>query len=559
MTRTVCLLPQFMPHAIGGVAGHVRSLAKHLPALGWDIESSPYDANIVHTHAVARSNGIDVYTSHGIHPLSGPLAGWQKEQNQAALENLRLARHVIAVSQWTANQWLALVGAVRYHVIPNGIDLDAWTDVPRGHWRTRLKIGKETPLILWPKTSFSPVLDPTPAIEIALRNPDAIIVMPLQRGTLPTAPANVRLIGPQPFASMQALIADCDVYLATTQENHSIGVLEAMALGRVVLGYDWGGTSETITDGVDGALVAPGDMDALDARLDEILDRSNSFGQAARQTVADRFQWSDLVPRTIEVYEMALAEAHAAGDAGRAAISIIIPVYNKAAYVKDAVLSALSQTGFPRCEVIAVNDGSTDGSLAILRELEERYSNTLTVIDQPNQGVSAARNNGIRASHGEFICCLDADDMIDPPFIARTYAAMQADPGLGIAYTDFLAFGERDGVPFEAVIQCSEWSFDLLKQRNYLPCCNLFRRAGIRPSIPVGRITSFGSTWRNWAGTGGACQALFSVIARSPILDAIMKATALSGSCGELSIAITAIYTHRRSVWLYRATVSHGS
>ena len=89
-------------------------------------------------------------------------------------------------------------------------------------------------------------------------------------------------------------------------------------------------------------------------------------------------------------------------------ISVIVPVYNKEQYIEKCIESIVSQK-LQEIEIICINDGSTDRSLSKLRELEEHNSN-LRVIDQSNQGVGAARNNGIQSSRGEYISFMDADD-----------------------------------------------------------------------------------------------------------------------------------------------------
>ena len=93
-------------------------------------------------------------------------------------------------------------------------------------------------------------------------------------------------------------------------------------------------------------------------------------------------------------------------------LSIIIPVYNTEKYVGECLDSCLEQD-IPRneYEIICVDDGSTDGSLKILTEYSEKYSN-IHVYSQKNQGVSAARNTGIDIAQGKYIWFVDSDDYI---------------------------------------------------------------------------------------------------------------------------------------------------
>jgi len=93
-------------------------------------------------------------------------------------------------------------------------------------------------------------------------------------------------------------------------------------------------------------------------------------------------------------------------------ISVIIPVYNRAQYVDSCLKSVISQTiGLESLEIIIINDGSTDNSLDILKEYD-RIHESIVLIDQVNQGVSAARNAGLKHATGEYIAFLDADDYL---------------------------------------------------------------------------------------------------------------------------------------------------
>ena len=88
-------------------------------------------------------------------------------------------------------------------------------------------------------------------------------------------------------------------------------------------------------------------------------------------------------------------------------VSVVIPAYNAAWCVRKAIDSVLAQD-YRDFEVIVVNDGSTDDTADVLAS----YANTIRVIDQPNGGMSNARNAGIRAACGEFIAFLDSDDSV---------------------------------------------------------------------------------------------------------------------------------------------------
>jgi glycosyltransferase involved in cell wall biosynthesis len=95
-------------------------------------------------------------------------------------------------------------------------------------------------------------------------------------------------------------------------------------------------------------------------------------------------------------------------------LSVIIPVYNGESYITRCLTSIFSQTNFDfTFEVIAVNDGSKDNSLALLTSIKENYEN-LYIFDQNNGGAGSARNIGINNAKGNFIWFIDADDYIQP-------------------------------------------------------------------------------------------------------------------------------------------------
>lgn len=92
-------------------------------------------------------------------------------------------------------------------------------------------------------------------------------------------------------------------------------------------------------------------------------------------------------------------------------ISVIIPVYNAAMYLRDCLESILNQS-YKDLEIILVNDGSTDRSGEICWCYQNKYNN-IRVVYQENQGVSKARNQGINLARGEYISFIDADDWLE--------------------------------------------------------------------------------------------------------------------------------------------------
>ena len=108
--------------------------------------------------------------------------------------------------------------------------------------------------------------------------------------------------------------------------------------------------------------------------------------------------------------------------------SVIIPLYNKAPYVAKAIESVLEQT-YRDFEVIVIDDGSTDQSLEVAKTFENK---SITIISQPNSGVSTARNNGVKIAKHPYICFLDADDWWHPTFLEEMKQLITDFPDAGI-------------------------------------------------------------------------------------------------------------------------------
>lgn len=109
-------------------------------------------------------------------------------------------------------------------------------------------------------------------------------------------------------------------------------------------------------------------------------------------------------------------------------VSVVIPSYNHAAFVVEAARSVLGQT-LADLELVVVDDGSTDDSLAVLRGLADAR---LHVHQQPNQGAHAAINAGLARARGEVLAVLNSDDAYHPERLARAVAALDADPAAGL-------------------------------------------------------------------------------------------------------------------------------
>lgn len=144
-------------------------------------------------------------------------------------------------------------------------------------------------------------------------------------------------------------------------------------------------------------------------------------------------------------------------------ISVIIPVYNAAQTIENCLASLLGQTR-TELEIIAVNDGSTDNSGAIL----EKYQDKIRILNQENYGAPTARNRGFEASRGEYVIFCDADIIMKPNMLALMEQKLTENPAAAYVYSSF-KFGFKT---FKL------WPFDpaKLKKMPYIHTSSLIRR-----------------------------------------------------------------------------------
>ncbi len=124
-------------------------------------------------------------------------------------------------------------------------------------------------------------------------------------------------------------------------------------------------------------------------------------------------------------------------------VSVVIPAYNAALYLSQAIESVLAQT-YLAVEVIIVDDGSIDNTCVIIEKYSREMLGVVSGVYQKNKGLSAARNAGIRAARGEYIAFLDADDLFLPPKLERQIAYLEAHPECSLCYCDLWHFYEKE-------------------------------------------------------------------------------------------------------------------
>lgn len=178
---------------------------------------------------------------------------------------------------------------------------------------------------------------------------------------------------------------------------------------------------------------------SLNGQLQEI-DRLISDVNVKNKSVASPSRRNKILPDEVQKSDV---------DYGK--VSLIIPTYNRAEFLEEAIDSALKQT-YKNLEIIVVDDGSTDNTPQIL----EKYKDKVKVIRQENWGVSRALNYGILASTGDYISWLSSDDVYTPGKIERTIEELHKDPELGMVYSDYYYIDDRSNIIQRANIEPPE-------------------------------------------------------------------------------------------------------
>lgn len=128
-------------------------------------------------------------------------------------------------------------------------------------------------------------------------------------------------------------------------------------------------------------------------------------------------------------------------------VSVIVPTFNRAHYLRESLDSLLAQT-MPASEIIVVNDGSTDGTREVLRE----YGEAVGVIEKPNGGKSSALNMGLERVNGDLVWIMDDDDVALPNALEKHVEALERNPDAGFTYSSYLSGAFPVGLPWREAI-----------------------------------------------------------------------------------------------------------
>ena len=296
-------------------------------------------------------------------------------------------------------------------------------------------------------------------------------------------------------------------------ENFPNTCLEAMALGKCVIGTTNSGMAEMIEPDISGVIVPAADTAALSAALIRVHrmsdDERRAMGAAARRRIDTCFH-PDVIAANLERQYADFMAAHSYRPPvptelldTQPPVAVVIPCYNHGKFLPETLDSVRAQD-YPRIECVVVDDGSTDP--ATLAALRTAHAGGQAVIRQENQGLSAARNAGVQATTAPFYVALDADDKLAPDFISRLLPPLLENPALGYCYSHAQFFDAAAGV-----WECPPYDPQRLLVENLSVATAVVRRAAYDEVGGYSRDMIYGfEDWDFWialldAGYHGHC------------------------------------------------------
>lgn len=284
--------------ADGGIRRVIEAQKKYLPAFDVELVPSERDADVCAYHAMDWQNPSTpskpvVSHCHGLYWREYNWGKFAGHINKCVMQSAKAADVVTAPTEWVAHAlkcelWIEPV------VLPHGVDLEAWPFSPE----PACEGGKG--YILWNKARMDVISNPVAIHALSQRLMDVEFVSTFAPDNVTR---NVRVIGALGYDHARELVVKCGIYLATTRETFGIGTIEAMACGKPILGWDWGGTSEIVTHRQEGYLAKVGDYDELVEGYHYIQANYIRMAQAARRKIELGYQWKPIIERYSTIYK----------------------------------------------------------------------------------------------------------------------------------------------------------------------------------------------------------------------------------------------------------------
>jgi glycosyltransferase involved in cell wall biosynthesis len=269
----------------------------------------------------------------------------------------------------------------------------------------------------------------------------------------------VEIRDPLPHAELQDLYGEFDLVAVPSRfESWSNVALEAMRAGVPVLAAPAGGLAEIVEDGVSGWHLEGGGREAIRRSLERLLADREAV-ERLRASGAPRARFLELTNEDTVLGEYRDLLAHpplarpqkgfsgdpfrGLGESEEPLVTGIVTYYGEHEEVREAVDSLLAQS-HRNLEVIVVDDGSFRAEDRVLLELAEL--DRVRVVYKPNEGESTSRNLAALLAEGEYVVFLDADNTLEPDFVARAVAMVETDPEIAYVTSWLRFFGEPEAL-----------------------------------------------------------------------------------------------------------------
>lgn len=282
----------------------------------------------------------------------------------------------------------------------------------------------------------------------------------------PIKNGKIKLLGSLPPEKWQSLLMEgAVIIIPSIGDNYPFTVIESLSMGQVVLTSMQGGQSELIRHGYNGFLFDHNIEGDLENKILEIqhlpLAKLNAVRENAISSVKQIHAFENVYPEKKNLIDTLLnkntesdcfpftRELKGPNNASDIKLndellSVVIPYHNMGEYVKE-VLDSVFNSNYPHLEVIVVNDGSSDDySKKRIVELQKSFG--FKLVDQPNRGLSEARNTGAKVATGSFLAFVDADDKVDPTYFSKSISILKAKKNVSFVSSWVQYFENSQGI-----------------------------------------------------------------------------------------------------------------
>lgn len=456
--------------SIDGIKRVIEAQVKHLPEFGVEVTNNINEADVICNHGTAAEEKVgvpSVHVGHGFMWSRQPWGDGYMEVNRDVVDSMKRAVAHTAPSKWVATA-IRRGGFFYPEVVYHGVDASDF------------KRSNNEGYVLWNKARADFVSDPGDMIRVAelAKNMQFLSTLGSQNRAF-KHPPNLRIIGAIPYQRMKEVVSNAGVYLATARETFGIGTLEALACGIPVAGWDWGGQSEIIINGVTGYLARPGDFKGLQDCIERCMAERDRLSDNAISDVRDRWKWEPRIEQYANIFKRVYQNWYSEGPK----VSIIVTAYKLDQYLPMCLESIMKQT-FSDFECIVVDDANMMSTKIIVEKYADRDKRIKYRPTPSNMGLPGARNYGLSISSGKYIRHVDADDFLAPNAIELETTALDTDSSSHIVYghlevvrTDGSRVIDGSGDPVRGGWPPPKYNwYQQMAHLNQLPSCVMARR-----------------------------------------------------------------------------------